>query len=203
MKQKIARPSESRRLFARWTKALGAAALVAVVCFVAVRALTPKVRDLGPDEIRARMEADELPLDTAIEQINRLDVRDRRALMRSPQADAYFQRLTPDARLKLLRETLDRGIRDQIERYRKMNKEERAAFIEEAQARQAGVRQEMENMSPGEREQMREMVSSTNIAEVVERAVQAYLKASSSEERAELAPLFDGALENVNRARGL
>ncbi|MCY3022051.1 MAG: hypothetical protein NTW87_23815 [Planctomycetota bacterium] len=195
--------SESARVYRRWAGAVLAVALIATGCYFAVRALTPKVRDPGPEEIKAGMADGKLPLETAIQQINRLDVRDRREVMQSPEAQGYFQKLKPEQRIELVHKTLDRSIQDHIERYRKMNKEERAAFIEEVQERQREARERMANASDEERQQMREMLESSNMLAAVEKAVQTYLQVSSSEERAELAPLFDGALENLNLAKKL
>src|SRR5205823_2716120 len=100
-----------------------------------------KVRDLTPDEVRTRMENDSLPIETAIEQINRLDARDRRDVMQSPQAQAYFQHLQPEQRVRFVRGTMDRGILQQIESFRKMNPEQRAQFVEEARTRQREARE--------------------------------------------------------------
>jgi hypothetical protein len=167
-----------------------------------VRVLSPKVRDLTPDEVRERMGNDTLALDTAIEQLNRMDVRDRREVMQSPDAQKYFRKLKPADRMRLVNETLDRGIRTQIERYRKMNKEEKKEFIEQIQQVQAEERERIQNMSPEERAQMQQAMSAGNFEQVVENAVKAYLSASTSEERAELAPLFNGALDNMKSFRG-
>jgi len=191
--------SESARVFWRWGRALALVAVVVAGCFFAGRALTPKVRDLGPDGLKARMSDGSLELETAVEQINRLDAQDKRQVMQSPEAQAYFQGLKPDQRLHLVRRTLDRTIQQQIERYRKMDPEERAAFIAEVQERQREAREQMRS-NP---ERTREMVNSSDFVSVVENAVKTYLRMSSSEERAELAPLFDGALDNLNYAKGL
>ena len=203
MKPKAQPPTESSRVFWRWVRAIAIVALIVVGCYASVKALTPKVRDPGPDEIKARMADGSLELDQAVEQINKLDARDRRGLMQSPEAQGYYQSLAPQQRLDLLRRTLDRGIQQQIERYRKMNKDEREEFIADAQSRQAEAREQMSHMSESERKDLREMVNSSDLAVVVEKAVKAYLAASSSEERAELAPLFEGALDNLNYAKGL
>jgi hypothetical protein len=149
------------------------------------------------------MDDGSLALNDAVEQVNKLDVSARREVMRSAEAQAYFQRLQPDQRLQFVRRTLDRGIQDQIERYRKLDPEEKKAFIAEAQERQQQAREQMNNMSPEQKKSVREMVESSDLAAVVENAVKTYLKVSSSEERAELAPLFDGALDNLNYAKGL
>lgn len=187
----------------RWVRAGVLVALIAGLCFAGVRLLTPKVRDLTPDEVRARMAADDLSLDSAIDNLNRMDVRDRREVMQSKDAQNYFQKLKPADRMRLVNETLDRGIRNQIERYRKMNKDEKKAFIEQIQQVQAEERQRIDNMSPEERAKMNQAMSAGNVQEIVENAVKAYLSASTSEERAELAPLFDGALDNMKSLRGM
>lgn len=195
--------AESRRPFVRWARALALVAVVAAVCVFSVRALTPKVRDPGPADIKAHMDDDSLALDDAVEQVNKLDVSDRRDVMRSAEAQAYFQRMQPGQRLQFVRRTLDRGIQDQIERYRKLDPEGKKAFIEEAQERQQQAREQMNNMTPEQKKSVRETVESSDLLVVVENAVRTYLKVSSSEERAELAPLFDGALDNLNHAKGL
>lgn len=186
----------------RWARAGILIALVAGFCYAGVRLLTPKVRDLSPDEVRARMAAGDLSLETAIEQLNRMDVRDRRDVMQSADAQGYFQKLKPGDRMRLVNETLDRGIRNQIERYRKMNKEEKEKFIEQIQQVQAEERHRIENMSPEEKAKVNQAMSAGNIEQIVENAVKAYLSASTSEERSELAPLFDGALDNMKSLRG-
>ena len=191
---------------ARWIKALSILAVIALMCFFGVRLLSKKVRDFTPDELKARMEqsaeAAPLPLDTVIEQVNRLDVDTRRDVMQSKEAQHYFNTLKPEQRLKFVRETMDRGIRNQIERYRKMNPEEKKAFIEEAKARQQEVRERLQNQSPEEREKTQTAMNAGNMYEVIERVMQTYLSVTSSEERAELAPLYDGALENLKVAKG-
>ena len=186
----------------RWIRAGIVAVLVAGLCYGGVRLLSPKVRDLTPDEVRDRMGADNLSLDDAIEQLNRMDVRDRREVMQSPDAQKYFQKLKPADRMRLVNETLDRGIRTQIERYRKMSKEEKKEFVEQIQQVQAEERERIENMSPEERAQMQQAMGASNFEQAVENAVKAYLSASTSEERAELAPLFNGALDNMKSFRG-
>jgi len=198
-----ARPTAANQPFWRWARAGILIALVAGVCFAGVRLLTPKVRDLSPDEVRARMASDNLPMETAIEQLNRMDVRDRRDVMQSADAQKYFQKMKPADRVRFVNETLDRSIRTQIERYRKMNKDEKKAYIEQIQQVQAEERQRIENMSPDDRAKANAAMSAGNVQEIVENAVKAYLSASTSEERAELAPLFDGALDNMKSLRGM
>ena len=203
MAEMRAATAQSSRAFWRWGRALLLAALIAAGCVLAVRAITPRVRDLAPEEIKTRMGDGSLEVEKAIEQINKLDARERREVMQSPEAQSYFQSLPPGQRIQFVRRTLDRGIQAQIERYRKMNKEERQAFIEEVQARQREARERMDKMTPEEKKQLSQTLSSSDFAAVIERAVKTYLRVSSSEERAELAPLFDGALENLNYAQGL
>jgi hypothetical protein len=178
-------------------------AFVVAVCYFAGGWLIHRVRDLRPEEIRGRMASDALPLDTAIEQLNKLNVRDRSDLMQSPEAQKYFQSLKPDQRLRFVRETMDRGIRQQIERFRNMKPDEKAAFIEEVKQRQEDMREQLRNTPEDKRAEMRQMIESTNMREIIEKAVNTYLSVTNSAERAELAPLFNGALENVNFAKGL
>lgn len=187
----------------RWFRAAIFVIVVAGLAHGAVRLLSPKVRDMTPDEVRDRMAADSLSLDKAIEQLNRMDVRDRREVMQSPDAQKYFQKLKPADRMRFVNETLDRGIRTQIERYRKMSKEEKQEFIEQIHQVQAEERERLQNMGPEERAQVKQMMDASNFEQVVENAVKAYLSASTSEERAELAPLFDGALDNMKMVRGM
>jgi len=203
MAESRAATAEFWRASWRWARALLLVALVALGCFFAVRTLTPRLRDPGPEEIKTRMGDGSLELEKAIELINRLDPRERREVMQSPQAQSYFQSLPPGQRVEFVRRTLDRGIQTQIERYRKMNKEERQAFVEEVQERQREARERLDKMTPKEKQDLREMLSSSDFITVIEKAVKTYLRVSSSEERAELAPLFDGALENLNYAQGL
>ncbi len=187
----------------RWVRAgVLLVGIVAAVFFLG-RLASKRVRDLTPEEVRARMEGETLQIDTAIEQINRLDARDRREVMQSPQAQAYFQRLPADQRLRLVRETLDRGIQQQIDSFRKMNADERAKFVEEARARQQEARERMQNMPESDKQSVRQMMSSGKMDEVIDRAMHEYLAVTSSEERAQLAPLFDGALDNLNFAKKL
>ena len=187
----------------RWVRA-GAllVGIVAAVFFIG-RLASKKVRDLTPEELRLRMEGETLRVETAIEQINRLDARDRREVMQSPQAQAYFQRLPADQRMRLVRETLDRGIQQQIDSFRKMKPDERAKFVEEARARQQEARERMQNMPESDKQNIRQMMSSGKMDEVIDRAMHEYLAVTSSEERVQLAPLFDGALDNLNFAKKL
>jgi len=198
--------SESKTLpkpLVRWLRAAALIVLVITLCYFVGGMLTKRFRDLSPNEIRSRMAAQSFPVDTAIDQLNRLDVRDRRDVMQSPEAQTYFQSLNPDHRLRLVKQTLDRGIQDQIDRFRKLKPQEKEAFIEDAKRHQAEAREQMKTLPDDERAKMRQMVESSNIQEVVEKAVKTYLSVTSSAERAELAPLFDGALENLNFAKGL
>lgn len=189
--------------FRRWARALFLAALVALGCALAVRLLAPRFRDPGPEEIKARMSNGSLELEKAIEQVNKLDASARREVMQSAEAQSYFQSLPPEQRIQFVRRTLDRGIQEQLERYKKMTKEERKAFVEEVQERQREARERMNKMTPEEKKQLRETLNSSDFMAVIEKAVKTYLRVSSSEERAELAPLFDGALENLDYAKGL
>ena len=189
----------------RWMGAVAALVVVLVVLFVAGRAFSNKVRDLTPHELREKMAqtSAELPLEQAIEQVNRMDADSRREVMQSPEAREYVQRLPPEKRLTFVEKTLDRGIRQQIERYRKLNTEERKAFIEEAKQRQKENRERMDSLPPEEKQRLRQMASGSDMQEMVEKAVKAFLSLTTSDERAELAPLYEGALDNLSHARGV
>ncbi|MCZ7643775.1 MAG: hypothetical protein M5U26_00590 [Planctomycetota bacterium] len=188
----------------RWAKALALVLGILIVCYLAGQRLAEKVRDATPEELMTRLGAEEPPaLDEVIAQVNRMEVQKRREVMRSPQAQRFFERLAPEQRARFVKETLDRGIQDQIERYRKLAPEERKAFIEEALERQRKFREQMEELPPEERKRMRDLASNANMQETVERAVKEFLRVTSSEERAELAPLYEGALENLKKARSL
>ncbi|MBE7464693.1 MAG: hypothetical protein HS116_14550 [Planctomycetes bacterium] len=188
----------------RWAKALGLVALILMACWWTGQHLAEQVRDLNGAELRQRMaDEDTFEVEEAIRQVNRLDVRARREVMQSREAQRYFERLKPDARVRFVKETLDRGLQEQIEHYRKMQPEERKAFIEEAKKRQEQAREDLENLPPEERARVREMVRNGNMEEMVERATQQFLRVTTSEERAELAPLYEGALQNLQRARTL
>ncbi|MGD0092430.1 MAG: hypothetical protein ABSE73_21145 [Planctomycetota bacterium] len=195
--------TESSPALRRWARALLLAVLVAAGCVLAVKLLTPRVRDLEPEELKARMGDGSLELEKAIELVNKLDAGARREVMQSPQAQSYFQSLPPAQRIQFVRRTLDRGIQEQLDRYKKMNKEERKAFVVEVQERQREARERMSRLTPEEKKELRDTLNSSDFTAVVEKAVKTYLRVSSSEERAELAPLFDGALENLDYAKGL
>ena len=187
----------------RWVRAGAFLVGIVLAVFIVGRLASKKVRDLTPEEVRARMEGETLQVETAIEQINRLDASDRRDVMQSPQAQAYFQRLPADQRMRFVRETLDRGIQQQIDSFHKMNADERAKFVEEARARQQEARARMENMPESDKQNIRQMMNSGKMDEVIDRAMHEYLAVTSSEERVQLAPLFDGALDNLNFAKKL
>ncbi|HYF51678.1 MAG TPA: hypothetical protein VEJ63_19845 [Planctomycetota bacterium] len=195
---------KNRSAAARWTTAVGLLALILMGCYYFGQVLARKVADPTPEQLQQSLTSSKPPaLEELITQFNRMDVAKRGELSTTPEFREYTQKLSPEQRLKFVRETMDRGIQDQIERYRKMNKEERAAFIEEARERQKSVREQMDNATPEEKSRMREMASSGNLQDVIERAVQEFLKVTTSEERAELAPLYDGALENMRHAQQL
>jgi len=189
--------------FSRGVRAACLIAAIVAACYFGGGWLIHRVRDLRPEEIRERMSNDSLPLDTAIEQLNKLNVRDRTDVMQSNEAQQYFQGLKPEQRLRLVRETMDRGIRQQIERFRNLKPEEKTAFIEEVKQRQEQMREQIRNAPEERRAEMRQMIESTNMREIIEKAVNTYLSVTNSAERAELAPLFNGALENINFAKGL
>ena len=194
--------SDPRR---RWGSAIALLVLILAACYVGGQSLARRVSDYSPEEIRERMARPEASLSVgqAIEQVNRLSVAERREVMRSEEAREYIQRLAPDARLRFVKETLDRGIQDQLERYRKMTQEERTEFIAQAKRNQREARENMDTLPDDRKEQMRAFAASGNMEELIERALKAYLSLTSSDERAELAPLFDGALENLQYARTL
>jgi hypothetical protein len=193
-----------RQAFWRWTQAGALVVLILCACLYVGHVLARRVADLTPAQIRERMAAEQTPpVETMVEQVNRLNALERREVMTSAEATRYFQRLRPDERLRFVRQTLDRGIQEQIERYRNMNKDERSAFVEETKERQRQARERMDKMTPQEKEEMRAALQESNMQEVIERAVKEYLSVSTSEERAELAPLYNGALENLNHARNL
>lgn len=198
----------------RYGRAVALIVVVLVICIWGGRALSALLRDMTPDELREKMaeaaqegKADDalavLPLDRAIEQINRMPPDQRREVMRSDAARDYVNRLRPKERSRLVKETLDRGIRDQIERYKKMNKEERKAFVEKAKKRQEEARKKMDELPPDKKEQVRKMATSKDVGEMMEQASKAYLSLTSSDERAELQPLYDGALDNLQHAQEL
>lgn len=189
----------------RWAGAAAALAAILAACYAGGRALTERVRDMTGEEMRVKM-ADErsgMTVDDAIAQVNRMNADDRRSVMQSDEARRFIQRQAPAERLRFVEKTLDRGIQVQLERYRKMNKEERAAFIEEAKERQRENRERMENLPPEEKQKMRQAFSNGNMQEMLDRAVKAYLSLTTSEERAELAPLYEGALQNLDHARSM
>ncbi len=186
----------------RYLRAFLFAVIVAGLCVVAVRLTSKKVRDLNADELRAQMESGELKVDTAIAQINRMDFDDRRGLMQSPEAQHYFQNLPPQDRKRLVIDTLDKSIRLQIERFHKLSAGERKEFIDEMRQRQIEERERFLRLPKEEQDKRRAMMVATNFEEIVEKAVQAYLSVSTSQERAELAPLYEGALDNARFIKG-
>jgi metal-dependent amidase/aminoacylase/carboxypeptidase family protein len=127
----------------------------------------------------------------------------RREVMQSDAARDYVNRLRPEDRSRLVKETLDRGIRDQLERYKKMSKEERKEFVEKAKKRQEEARKKMDELPPEKKEQVRKMATSKDVGEMMEQASKAYLSLTTSDERAELQPLYDGALDNLQHAQEL
>lgn len=178
------------------------ALFVGAICVMVVKTVSRKVRDATPSELTDEMEAGTAKLDTVIDTLKRMDFDHRREVMQSPQAQKYFQTLSRDDRKRLVIETLDRGIRQQIERYHKLTKDEREEFITEMKQRQTEAREEFMKLSKEEQDARRKMLNDTNFEEIVEKAMQAYLSVSTSSERAELAPLYEGALQNVRFIRG-
>jgi hypothetical protein len=188
----------------RWIIAFVVLGFILAGCIVGGQMLARRVADPTPQELQASLGSGSPPaLDRVIEQFNRMDIAQRREISSSHEFREYTNKLTPDDRLKFVRQTMDRGIQDQIERYRKMNKEERAAFVDEVKERQKNARTQLENSSPEDKQKLKAMLESGNLQETIERAVQEFLKVTNSEERAELAPLFNGALENINFAKSL
>lgn len=185
----------------RWLRAVLILGILVGITIFAVRKTAPRVADLSPEQIEEKMDAENWPVEDAIVQVNRLDGAARRRVMTGPQAQRYFQKLTNDQRLKFVKETMDRGIREQIEGYRKMNTEQRDAFVEEIRRRQEEQRERFNSMSDAERKQVKEMLESGEFTEAIERAMKSYLGVTTSAERAELAPLFDAALENLQFVR--
>src|ERR1043165_6434066 len=143
-----------------------------------------------------------LYVEKAVVQINRLELDGRQELMRTPEWRAYVQKLSFDDRRKLVHGTIDKGIILQLERYHKMNPEERKKFIEEVQENQRMELERFNNLPRNEQQKQRDMLLRANIEELVEKGVKAYLSTSTSEERAELAPLYEKALDNIRVRRG-
>jgi uncharacterized membrane-anchored protein YhcB (DUF1043 family) len=207
----------------RFARAALLVGVVVAACVIVSRALTQKVRDYTPEELQTQMETatgaaaearaegrdpaaaaeGALPVGKLIEQVNRMEVRQRRELMRSDTAREYVNSLPPESRRRFVRETLDRGLQDQLERYHKMSKEERATFIEEVKKRQQEAREKMDQMSEKEKERVRDFANSTDIQDMIDKATKSFLSLTTSEERAELQPLFEGALDNLQHAKGL
>jgi len=204
----------------RYGRAVVLIVVVLLVCIWGVRALSSFLRDLSPEELREEMEeavratasqsADAaeqalavLPLDRAIEQINRMPPEQRREVMRSDAAREYFERLRPEHRRRFVEQTLDRGLQDQLERYHKMNKEERKAFVADVRKRQQEARERMDKLPADKKEQVRKFANSEDVGEMLNQASKAFLSLTTSEERAELQPLYDGALDNLQYARDL
>jgi len=187
----------------RWVGAVVVILIVLALVFLAGRAATEHVRDLTAAELRAKMAGSEMELDAAIAQVNRMDALARREVLQSDEARQFIQRLPPEQRLKFVEQTLDRGIQQQIERYRKLDKDQRKEFIEDAKQQQKENRQRLDDLPPDEKERVRQMASSEDIQEMVEKALKAFLSLTTSAERAELAPLYEGALENLNHAQSV
>ena len=185
----------------RWVRAGLIALGVAALCAVAVKMISKKVRDLTPAELMTEMQAGSAKLDNTIDTLKRMDFENRREVMQSPEAQKYFQSLKPEDRKRLIIETLDRGIVQQIERYHKLTKPEREEFIAEMKKRQQEAREQFMNLSKEEQDARRKMLNDANFEQVVEKALKSYLSVSTSEERAELAPLYEGALQNVRFIR--
>lgn len=196
---------KSNSPFRRYVRAVLLLLLVGVFCIWGVGALAGRFRDLTPDELRAQMgdTAQDLPLDQAITQINRMAPEQRRAVMRSDSARDYLLRLKPEQRRRFIKETLDRGIQEQLERYHKLNPEERKAFVEEIRKRQQEAREKMDQLPPDKKEALRAFANSDNIAEMLDQASKAFLSLTTSLERAELQPLYEGALDHLQHAQRL
>jgi len=223
MGRRTGSPGHVAKPFWRFARAALLVGVVVAACVIVSRALTQKVRDYTPEELQAQMETAagaaaearaegrdpaeaaeaSLPVGQLIEQVNRMEVRQRRELMRSDTAREYVNSLPPESRRRFVRETLDRGLQDQLERYHKMSKEERAKFIEEVKKRQQEAREKMDQMSEEEKDRVREFANSSDIQDMINKATKSFLSLTTSEERAELQPLFEGALDNLQHAQGL
>jgi hypothetical protein len=201
----------------RYVRAAVLIGLVLALCIWGVRALSDRIRDLTPEELREQMSnaakasgdqmpekaLEALPLERVITQINRMSPEQRREVMRSDAARDYLLRLKPEQRRHFVEETLDRGIQQQLERFHKMDKEERKQFIADVRKRQQEAREKMDQLPPEKKEELRKFANSENIAEVVERASKTFLSVTTSDERAELQPLYEGALDNLKHAQEL
>lgn len=199
---KSSKPPVSKSPALRYAKAVALAVVVAGVCIGAVKLTSKKVRDYTPEEIREKLESGELEVDRAIVQINRLDLGGRQELMRSEEWRTYVRKLPIQDRRKLVHGTIDKGIIMQLERYHKMNADEKAKFVEEVKDAQRQERERFLSLPRAEQDKRRAAMEAANIDEIIEKGVKAYLSVSTSEERAELAPLYEGALDNVRLIRG-
>jgi hypothetical protein len=197
----------------RYARALVLTALVLGLCIWGVGALSGRFRDLTPEELRAEMDVataepeekslEALPLERVIAQVNRMAPEERREVMRSDAARKYLLRLNPEQRRRFVRETLDRGIQEQLDRYHKMNKEQRQQYVEDIRKRQQESREKMDQLPPEEKQKLRQLANSENVAEALDQASKAFLSVTTSEERAELQPLYEGALDNLQHAQEL
>lgn len=185
----------------RWLRAVLVLGILIGITIFAVRKTAPRVADLSPEQVEEKMDEEAWPIEEAIVQVNRLDGAARRRVMTGPQAQRYFQKLDNDQRLKFVKETMDRGIREQIEGYRKMTPEQRDSFVDQIRRQQDEQRERIKSLSDAEKKKMKEMFESGEFTEAIERAMKSYLGVTTSAERAELAPLFDAALENLQFAR--
>mgnify|MGYP001459956561 CR=1 FL=1 len=84
-----------------------------------------------------------------------------------------------------------------------MSKEERKQFVAEMRKRQQEAREKMDQLPPEKKDELRKLANSDNVAEVMERAAKTFLSVTTSDERAELQPLYEGALDNLKYAQEL
>lgn len=208
---------KNQSTFQRYARAIILIAVVLALCIWGVHALSGRIRDLTPDELREQMAnaanasdaqtpekaLEVLPLEQVITQVNRMSPEHRRELMRSDAARDYLLRLKPEQRRHFVEETLDRGIQQQLERFHKMDKEERKQFVADIRKRQQEAREKMDQLPPEKKEELRKLANSENVAEALERASKTFLSVTTSDERAELQPLYEGALDNLKYAQEL
>src|SRR5579862_2670887 len=197
-----AKPRGADSPASRYIKAALIALAVAGACALFVKLTAKKVRDLTPDELRAKMGAGEITVDSAITQLNRLDLSDRQSLTQSPEWREFVRQLPPPEVRRLVLGTLDKGITLQLERFHRMKPEERKQFIEDARTAQAEQLERFRQLPKEEQDKRRAQLENINIEEMIDKGVKAYLSVTTSEERAELAPLYEERLNAIKFIRG-
>ena len=65
------------------------------------------------------------------------------------------------------------------------------------------AREQLDKLPADKKEQVRKFANSEDVGEMLNQASKAFLSLTTSEERAELQPLYDGALDNLQYAREL